>query len=331
MLTIEEIASKIVILVSVEELQEKEAQIIKGFLEAGKGVIILLTDQDLTAENEENVHKFLDSNGFREYVDKQLIILDIEDKNNPVIRNEVRETINTIETRDNFKISLENVAKKLAQNGIEVDESEATCQIGIKQAEALLEIIRREKIDERKAKLLPLQGKLWADWAVADKEIYRLEKIGEENPSQYVNKQEARKIESRKKQLEIVKKNLSEAIKLFLGTLLKQDGLIQEYFIRYLKLGLDELSRKELSTSYNKYTELMKKMGETEVMEKKAIINTQLSKLDKVILDGSFGLEHLLREIGQIYAAVITGPESERRGFSNLQRLPEIAAKLLLK
>ncbi|NEO55469.1 MAG: hypothetical protein F6K54_21785 [Okeania sp. SIO3B5] len=327
---IEEIVSKIVILVSAEELQEKEAEIIKGFLEAGKGVIILLTDQDLTAENEENVHKFLDSNGFRQYLEKQLIILDIEDKNNPDIRNEIRETINTIQPRENFKISLENVAEKLSQNGIKVDELEENCQIGIEQAQELLEIIQREKIDERKAKLLPLQGQLWADWAVADKEIYRLEKIGEENPSKYANKQEARKIESRKKQLEIVNKNLSEAIKLFLGTLLKQDGLIQEYFVRYLKLGLDELSRQELSTSYDKYTELMKEMGET-VPGKKAIINAQLSELDQVILDGSFGLEHLLREVGQIYAAVMTLSESERRDFSSLQRLPEIAAKLLLK
>lgn len=328
---IEEIAAKIVILVSAEELQEKEASIIKGFLEAGKGVIILLTDKDLTAENEDNVHNFLDSNRFGKYLDKQLTILDIENKNNPDIRNEIRETINTIETRNNFKISLKNIAQKLAQNAIQVDELEETCQMGIKQAEELLEIIRREKIDEIKAKLLPLQGKLWAEWAIADKEIYRLEKIGEENPTQYANKQEARKIESRKKQFEIVNKNLSEAINLFLSTLLEEDGLTQEYFVRYLKLGLDEFSRQELSTSYNKYTELMKEMGETEVLEKKAIINTQLSKLDQVILDRSFGLEHLLREVGQIYTAVMARPESERKKFSKLQRLPEIAANLLLK
>ena len=117
---IEEIAAKIVILVSAEELQEKEGQIIKGFLEAGKGVIILLTDKDLTEENVDNVNNFLDSNGFGEYHENQLIILDIENKNNPQIRNEIIETINTIETRDNLKISLENVAQKLAQNGIKV-------------------------------------------------------------------------------------------------------------------------------------------------------------------------------------------------------------------
>ena len=329
---IEEMAAKVVILASTEELKAKEAQIIDNLLKVGKSVIILLTDETLSAEKVDCVNNFLDSNQFGEYIDKQqFVILDIEDKNNPDIRDEIREALKKIGIENNLKISLEEIAQKLAKNCIQVDEFEENCQTGIKKAEELLKVIGKEKIDKRKAKLLPLQGKLWADWAEADKEIYRLEKCGQENPIKYAEKQEARKIESRNRQFEIVNNNLSEAIKIFLSTLLKQDSSTQGYFVNVLKLGLDQLSRQELSTYYSEYTKLMKNMGETEILEEKAAIKSQLDKLDQVILDGSFGLEHLLREIGQIYTVVMVRPKSERKDFSDLQRLPEIAANLLLK
>lgn len=330
---IQEMAAKVVILASAEELKEKEAQIIDNLLRAGKGVIILITDEILSEENIDSVNKFLDSNQFGEYIEKQqFIILDIENKNNPDIRDEIRKALKDIEIEDKLKnISLEEVAQKLATDCIQVDEFEESCQAGINKAKKLLEVIKKEGITQRKAKLLPLQGRLWADWAEADKEVYRLEKCGQENPTEYAQKQEARKIESRNRQFQIIKNNLSEAIRIFLDTLLEQDGSTQEYFVKALKLGLDELSRKELSTYYGKYTELMKKMGETEVIEEKTAIKSKLDKLDQVILDGSFGLEHLLREIGQIYTIVIVRPESERKDISNLQRLPQIVANLLLK
>jgi hypothetical protein len=329
---IQEMAAKVVILASAEELKEQEAQIIDNLLRGGKGVIILLTDEILSEENIDSVNKFLDSNQFGEYIEKQFLILDIENKNNPDIRDEIRKALKDIEIEDRLKnISLEEVAQKLATDFIQVDEFEESCQTGINKAKKLLEIIQKEDIKQRKAKLLPLQGRLWADWAEADKEIYRLEKCGQENPTEYAQKQEARKIESRNRQFQIIKNNLSEAIRIFLDTLLEQDSSTQGYFVRALKLGLDELSRRELSTYYGKYTELMKKMGETEVIEEKTAIKSELDKLDQVILDGSFGLEHLLREIGQIYTVVIVRPESERKNISNLQRLPQIAANLLLK
>ncbi len=344
---IEEMAAKVVILASAEELKAKEAQIIENLLRAGKVVIILITDVTLNKEKEDCVNNFIASNQFKEYIDKQLITLRIdnittitEEKEQKIVvvsptklRDKVRVALKKIKIGDNLKISLEEVAQKMANNGIQVDEFEEHCQTGIEQAERLLKVIQKEDIQQRKEKLLPLQGRLWAEWAEAEKEVYRLEKIGQEkDQKKYITRQEERKIKSRKQQFETVKNNLSEAIKIFLSTLLNQDSTTQEYFVRYLKLGLDELSRQELSTYYSQYTELIQKMGDNEVKkEEKELIKSELDKLDQVILDGSFGLEHLLREIGQIYTAVMARPKSERGDVSDLQRLPEIAANLLLK
>ncbi|MGK7895917.1 MAG: hypothetical protein AB4372_20470, partial [Xenococcus sp. (in: cyanobacteria)] len=174
---IQEISAQVVILASAEELQTTEAQIIRDLLKAGKAVIILITDKDLTSEKEENINQLVNSNGFVQYIDKQLTILDIKNKNIPDIRNEIRDSLKHSATQDKLKNSLENIAQKLAKDEIQVDELEETYQIGIRQAEKLMKVIQSYDLEKRKEKLLPLQGKPWADWSEADQEIYRLEKI----------------------------------------------------------------------------------------------------------------------------------------------------------
>ena len=62
-----------------------------------------------------------------------------------------------------------------------------------------MQIIEKHDKNKRKADLIPLQGKLWAEWAEADKEVYRNEKIGDEKLDDYTEKQELRKVKSSRK------------------------------------------------------------------------------------------------------------------------------------
>ena len=326
---IKQISAKVIILTSAKELKEKEIEIIRGLLLAGKKVIILLIDKTITEEDEETVNNFLEH--FSTYSDEQLTILDIENKNSPDIRDEIRATvINSNTSGNSYKVSLENLAQTMQQLGMDIDELEENCQQGIKKTKEILEIIQKHDKDKRKTELLPLQGKNWADWAEADKEIYRLEKIGEEIIDKYVEKQEERKIESRRRQFKIFQNGVPEVMKLFIKTLLMEHPSIREYFVRSLKLGLDELSREELPRLYSSYGEQMRNIHEAKTPEEKAIINKELDKLDQKISSQSFGLEHLLREMGQIYSVVMELPESERSDHKQLERLPQIAADLLL-
>ncbi len=325
---IKQASSRIVILASAKELLEKEAEIVQSFLEDRKSVIIILTDKTITNKEEESVENFL--NRFSEYSDEQLVILDIENKNSPDISDEIRRKLKEIKVDENSKVSLENLAQTMQQLGMNVDELEENCRQGINKATEILQIIQKHDKDKRKAELLPLQGKNWADWAEADKEIHRLENIGKEKLDQYLERQELRKIESRKLQFSIVKNGLPEVMQLFIKALLNEQSSVREYFVRWLKLGLDELSREELPLLYGFYGEQMKKIAQDKTPEEKAAINKELDKLDKRISSQSFGLEHLLREMGQIYSAVIASSESERAKFKSLERLPKIAADLLL-
>jgi hypothetical protein len=324
---IKQISAKVVILVSAKELKEKETEIVQSFLSVGKNVIILLTDKTITDDDEETVNNFLEY--FSSYDDEQLVIIDIENKNSPVIRDEIREILTKIKAKDNSKISLENLAQTMQEQGVDVDELEENCQQGIKKAQQILQIVQKYDRDKRKAETLPLQGKDWANWAEADKEVYRQENKGEETSITYVEKQEERKIASRKRQFSIVKNGLPEVMKLFIETFLNEHSSTLEYFVRCLKLGLDELSREELPRLYSSYSEQMQEIH-NKTPEEKAAINNILNELDQKISSQSFGLEHLLREMGQIYSAVMERPESERADFKDLERLPQIAADLLL-
>ena len=119
-------------------------------------------------------------------------------------------------------------------------------------------------------------------------------------------------------------------MQLFLQVLLEKNLLVREYFVRWLKLGLDELSREELPQLYASYGELMKQVHEAKTPEAKATINSQLDQLDQQISAQSFGMEHLLREMGQIYSAVMEGCKSKKQDFPELKQLPKVAADLLL-
>lgn len=321
------ISSKIVILTSAQELRDKKAQnIVKEYLELSKTVVILLTNKTITDRDEETLDNF--QNQFLDFYEKTLIVQDIEDKNSPSIRNEIRKILTELKTSGDSKVSLEELADIMYQGGsIEVDERAEDCQQGIEKAREILQIIQKCDREKRKTKLLPLQGEDWVNWATADKEIHRHENIGEEEVGKYAEKQEQLKQECRKRQFNVVTKSLPEVMRLFINTLLEEQTSVQEYFVRFLKLGLDELSREELPHLYAAYSEQMKNIHEA-TPEKKANINRKLDELDKRISSQSFGLEHLLREMGQIYSAVMSRPKSER--VEDLTRLPQVAAHLLL-
>ena len=85
---IKKISSKIILLTSAKELTTKEVEIVKQFLEHGKTVIILLTDKKISDNDFDIIDNF--QLQFSSYSDEQLIILDIENKNSPTIRDEIR-------------------------------------------------------------------------------------------------------------------------------------------------------------------------------------------------------------------------------------------------
>ena len=57
---------------------------------------------------------------------------------------------------------------------------------------------------------------------------------------------------------------------------------------------------------------------------------TEIETLHKRIVDASLGLEHLLRELGQVYEAIQTLQNPNDQKFQKYSQLPKVAAELLI-
>ncbi len=321
---IAQLSSIVVIFSSAQELAETGADIVEEILGNQKKVMILLTDRELTDDDKQSFKRFYAK--FEDWIPK-VAIKPLAGQTLPEMTDWLWETLKLEEMGLlDSPISLEAVTRR--QTAMMVDELDPDCQGGIQQANRVLGMIRDCEKSRRKQEFLPLQGQLWKDWSEAEKEVYRRKnKPSDQETIAYGDKQEEVKQECREKQFEIVENSLSPVMAEFLITLLKESNPVKEYFVRWLKLGLDEISRQELPHLYALYREKMSKIEKANPAEREKI-GQELESLDKQILHWSFGLEHLMREMGQMYEAVMARPQSERN--SNINRLPEIAVDLLL-
>ncbi|KAG1959212.1 interferon-induced very large GTPase 1-like [Pimephales promelas] len=162
---------------------------------------------------------------------------------------------------------------------------------------------------------LPLQGQIWKDLAKLEKEECRLRKAGNQNIETYKSDLQIKKTELRKQQS---KYDISEAMSCFVSAL----GSSQErpYFLKWMRMNLDNLSRKSLSSLREQYKEKCQKFSENK---------EEIAQLDQQISNSSLGIEHFLREMGQLYEAAVSLPENvESR--KQMLHLPRLCAELML-
>uniref|UniRef100_A0A3B5QIS7 Si:dkey-85k7.12 n=1 Tax=Xiphophorus maculatus TaxID=8083 RepID=A0A3B5QIS7_XIPMA len=91
------------------------------------------------------------------------------------------------------------------------------------------------------------------------------------------------------------------------------------YFLKWMRMNLDNLSRTELSGLRELYKE---KCRDSENKQK-------IKKIDQQLSSSSLGVEHFFREMGQIYEASLYLPETDP-SRQQLQHLPKLCAQLLL-
>ena len=247
--------------------------------------------------------------------------------------------------------SIEHLCHTHKEN-IVIDEDSVAYQKGLLHANKLRDIITDygDKKPSVKEVMLPLQGEhLWKAWASNDKELHRQIKKASETTQEYTAKIESMKNNLRSGQLKHVK-SLSSVMKLFIESLLdlqRDDaGNLRNYFLQSLKLELNSLSRGSISEKQHEYKKIRKELSKirakshTEKNEMKAemsMLQIQLEVLQEDIIDSSFGLEHLLRELGQVYEAAAEGKLNDEDTSSHgildyyVSNLPKAAAELLVE
>ena len=243
-----------------------------------------------------------------------------------------------------------NTSAAIIDNEIIIDEQSGALKEGLSLANEVQNIIITSCMTEKssaKDEMLPLQGGLWQAWASKDKELYRQVSRGSKTVDEYTDEIKAKKQALRQAQLKHVE-SLTPVMEKFIVSLLKLGGpsnkIVRNYFLQCLKLGLNDFSRDRISQLLQQYQSAREELREIEnktdihegrekaTKEQIDLMNQfkkEMDVLQKQIIQASFGLEHLLRELGQIYEAAAAQPSQIPNPYAS--RLPEAAAELLIE
>ena len=224
---------------------------------------------------------------------------------------------------------------------IVVDEDDEDCVKGKEIANYLKEIMHKfmsaHPNESIKKRLLLQSSDLWHKWATKDKEQHRQIDRGNQEIHKYGTQKRREMKMIRKKQFEIVQ-HLPPLMESFLKYFMSCQGNVRNYFLQWLKLMLDSLSREELPRLHSQYKELNSKL--THIRQQENVSESaerdyrnQMDELNEKLIHTSFGLEHLLREVSQIYEAVVSESSEahEMELGAQIFDLPAVAAELLIE
>ncbi|XP_050828746.1 interferon-induced very large GTPase 1-like isoform X3 [Serinus canaria] len=311
---LKEISAVNVVLVSDwKHMDNRGKKLLQGLLQLQRPLVCLLTEIENAAAAQASKN----------------IKIGIKNRNEAELMDQVAKTIGNLLDGSNPCFSLEACVDKARQHGFLVDADQPACVTAKAKAKELVELLKKEKLSEIKSRLLPLQGKLWYQWCQKDKELTRLQEKGNMSIEHHRSQIENEKKVIRRKQLEQASP-LNPLMKLFLEFLHAQAADAKKYFLHWMKVFMDELSCDRLEELRRDYHKLWSEILTGKKSKKKPSGNDNfldnLDALSDEINDSSIGLEHLLREAGQIYEAL----ELMNSKKDNFVKLPEIAVDLIV-
>uniref|UniRef100_A0A672ZPU8 VLIG-type G domain-containing protein n=1 Tax=Sphaeramia orbicularis TaxID=375764 RepID=A0A672ZPU8_9TELE len=298
-----------VVLVPTLDKKHESFAMIAGLLKSPKPLICLIVDDSCDAvETKKGKYKM----GLK---DKSLS--DVSEKLKRIIRN--------ILSGPHESFQLETMAKVC---GIRMDEDDELCQKGKSAAMKILTLVQGVDVSKIKDTFLPCQGKLWHDWCKINKGLYHLK-------GDHLEEEECKK----KRELEKIRENqctvsCSEVMKSFTESLSSLPPTEREYFLKWTQILVDALSTDDLSSILQNYHEkwsevlsLKKKHDKSDQLKTK---QNELKQISSKLQSATFGLEHIFREMGQIYEAHECLHKPTLNKPTDWSKYPELAADLMI-
>ncbi|XP_053193613.1 interferon-induced very large GTPase 1-like isoform X2 [Scomber japonicus] len=297
-----------VVLVPTLERGDKSWTVISALLNSPKPLICLIVDNDCGAiKMKEGKYK-----------------MGLKDKSQSDVSEELKGIIGKILSGPHTVFKLATMAEV---SGIRVDEDDTVCRKGKTAAMKIVDLLQGMDVSKIKDKYLKCQGQLWHDWCKINKEQYHLK--GDIEKEKCKKQQEMKKIRQ-----EQCSASCSKLMKLFIESLSSLPSEEKEYFLKWIQILLDALSTDDLSSILQKYDEkwsevltLKKKHDKSKQLMSK---QTELEEISKKLQSATFGLEHIFREIGQIYEAHKSLQEQTKMEETDWSKYPELAAELMI-
>ncbi|XP_049331647.1 interferon-induced very large GTPase 1-like [Astyanax mexicanus] len=313
-----EMSSVNVVLLPQLDENDNNMVIVQELFESSKPLIIVLTDED--DEGEDDVCE-IEEGKFR---------VSLKGRNQSDVSVCLRGVIKNCLSEQAVTFSLEKITEEHRE--LKVDEENEDCQRGKEAAQEMMRFLERKDPSTVKEKYLPCHGKLWHDWSQNNKDLRRLKS---ENIESEKSEKENKLTEIRKKQQN---HGFSELMKLFVGSLRSLSDTEKMYFLKWTTILLDDFTLHILSNILQEYDQKWSDVlalkrthnKENETLQKMKSEQLNLEKISNKLNAATFGLEHMLREMGQIHEASVSERREDRVKDGDLSYLPELAAELMI-
>ncbi|XP_070836751.1 interferon-induced very large GTPase 1-like [Chaetodon trifascialis] len=301
-------SSVCVVLVPTLEKSQSSAGVISALFKSQKPLIILIADDDRgTSQLKEGKYK-----------------IGLKDSSQSSISDELKGIIRNILSGPHASFQLETMAEV---SGIRVDENDKLCQKGKSAAMKTVHLLSGMDVSKIKDKFLPCQGQLWHKWCIINKELHHLKG--------HIEKE---KCEKQQKLIKIrqdqCSASCSQLMKSFIESLSSLSSTEKEYFLKWTQILIDALSTDDLCLILQKYDEkwsevlaLKKKHNKSDQLQSK---QRELDQISTKLQAATFGLEHIFREMGQIYEAHASLKNQPKLGQTDWSRYPALAAELMI-
>ncbi|XP_029463803.1 interferon-induced very large GTPase 1-like [Rhinatrema bivittatum] len=215
-------------------------------------------------------------------------------------------------------VAIEDMAVAARGLGIQVDEDCEECQRASMYAKKITAEIK--DVLEYKKKMMKLQGDPWMRLAKIEKELCQMKRQEDNLPEVYKSRLRNELFKLRRKQNRY---GITDGMATFISGMGNLSKIEKHYFLKWLKCSLDSITRKNLSNLRAEYRKEYQSLG---------VVSRKLIKLDERISTSSLGVEHFMREMGQLYEAECSMFQEGtiRKEQSQFTGLPSIAADLLL-
>uniref|UniRef100_A0A9J7YSU0 VLIG-type G domain-containing protein n=1 Tax=Cyprinus carpio carpio TaxID=630221 RepID=A0A9J7YSU0_CYPCA len=304
-----EMSSVNVVLLPQLDRNDKSATIIKNLYTNKKPLICLLTKVDSATDKK-----------------KGKFIIGLKDRNQSEVSEELRSAIKDCLSESSSTFRLEDVSK---HSGIRIDEEDDDdCRRGREAAQQMMSLLEKKDLREIKESFLPHQGKLWHQWSQKNKELHRPR--ADETEVDISRKQ----TDSRKKREQQYESDISQFMKFFIKEMNSDSENKNIYFLKWLKILMDEYISDDLSALHQIYNEkwsTVLKLNENFDYESEQLktAQTELEKISEELQDANFGLEHIMREIGQIYESC-SFVKKNKKDLKDFSSLPSLAAEMMI-
>ncbi|XP_036448257.1 interferon-induced very large GTPase 1-like [Colossoma macropomum] len=238
----------------------------------------------------------------------------LKDRNQKESHEELRAAIKMCLEKCNAAptFSLEESSVLAKGCGFRVDEDSEECHKGKTGAVGVVKLLKGGGISQIKAKLLPCQGKLWHRWTSLNRQLKSAGMNGDSEHIKTMTQREMQSIRNQQRQC-----SLNNVIKAVCENIISKDVSEKMYFVKWLDLYLGGLFSEQVSD--------VNPLRVNPRTQHKSLSFFSKRNLKKHAV--TLGLEHIFREMGQIYEAWAAVPEEMGEDVS---AFPAVAADLLI-